>query len=191
MKRILSQNNPFGYTPKGLAFELMRDLPKLGYHLDYGTYNGAFPRALKRANLVDAALGIDVNAEVVNAHRKDMPAAVDIGVIKKNEPLEFAPGTFDSISILGVLEHVHDQARLLSQLEKALKADGTMLIAVPGQHLSRGSTWETLSSAFRASIAGSTWRGIRARNTSSDMSSAGTASLAISRSRKCGTSISP
>ena len=138
MKRILSQDNPFGYTPKGLAFELMRDLSKPCYHLDYGTYNGAFVGALKRANLVDAALGIDVNAEVVTAHRKDMPAAVKLRVIKKNAPLEFAPGTFDSISILGVVEHVHDQVRLLSQLEKALKADGTILIAVPGQHLLSG-----------------------------------------------------
>ncbi len=134
MKRILSRDNPFGYIPKGLAFELMKELPKPGRHLDYGTYNGAFVAALKRANIVESALGVDVNAEVVRWHQKNMPEGIELRVIKKNAALELEPNSFDSVSILGVVEHVFDQVRLLEQLAGVLKPGGTILIAVPGQH---------------------------------------------------------
>lgn len=135
MKHEISPDNPFGYSPKGLALELVKVLSLRGRHLDYGTYNGAFVAALRQADLVDSALGIDVNAEVVERHQKSMPAGVELRTIIKNEPLKLPRESFASISVLGVLEHVHNQKRLLSQLADLLAPNGRILIAVPGRHL--------------------------------------------------------
>jgi SAM-dependent methyltransferase len=135
MRAKLSSKNPFGITPKGLAFELVGSCAAGGDHLDYGTYDGEFVAALGRAGYVRSAIGVDVNAEVVGKNTSRMPGNVRLQVIKKNAPLEFAPQSFDSISIIGVVEHVHDQKRLLRQLAAALKDDGIMIVAVPGKHL--------------------------------------------------------
>jgi SAM-dependent methyltransferase len=134
MKQKLSAENPFGYTPKGLAFELIKQYGNRGAHLDYGTYNGAFVKALGEASVISRGVGVDVNAEVVLQHKQYMPSNVSLEVIQKNAPLRFGAGEFDSISILGVIEHVKDQERLLRQLVTALKPGGLMIIAVPGQH---------------------------------------------------------
>ncbi len=135
MKSKLSTKNPFGLTPKGLALTWIGSFAAGGAHLDYGTYNGDFVAALGRGGLVKSAVGVDVNAEVVRQNSVRMPANVRLEVIKKNAPLEFAPRSFDSISIIGVVEHVHDQTSLLKQLAAALKDDGIMIVAVPGRHL--------------------------------------------------------
>ncbi len=135
MKRVISRENPFGLTPKGLAFEIVKDRGVRGAHLDYGAHNGDFLEALSKAGFIASAVGVDVNVDVVRKFQPLMPANVKLECITKHAPLPFPPNSFDSMSIIGVVEHVHDQTKLLSQLAAALKPGGYIVIAVPGQHV--------------------------------------------------------
>jgi SAM-dependent methyltransferase len=64
-----------------------------------------------------------------------MPANVELCAIRKNAPIDLEPGSFDTASLIGVVEHVHDQKHLLRKLHLLLKKHGVLLIAVPGKHL--------------------------------------------------------
>ncbi len=135
MQHPLTPGNPFGYTPKGLAFEIVLESGVRGAHLDYGAHSGDFVAALGAAGLVTSGVGVDVNVQVVERFRPSMPPNVRLESIVKHAPLDFPRASFDSVSIIGVLEHVHDQTRLLRQLVALLKPGGLLVIAVPGAHL--------------------------------------------------------
>lgn len=103
-------------------------------HLDYGTYNGSMPAALKKAGLVNQAIGVDVNKEVLEKFAKTMPEGVSLQLIYKNQPIDFPDAYFDSITIIGVIEHVYDQHKLLRDLYRILKPGGLIVVCVPGKH---------------------------------------------------------
>jgi SAM-dependent methyltransferase len=50
-------------------------------------------------------------------------------------PLPFVDGEFDAITMFEVLEHIHDQNKVLSEIFRVLKPGGLLLISVPRQHL--------------------------------------------------------
>ncbi len=60
---------------------------------------------------------------------------LEIIKIREASDLPFDDGAFDSVTILDVLEHVHEQARLLAELNRVLKDGGRLVVTVPGRHL--------------------------------------------------------
>lgn len=49
--------------------------------------------------------------------------------------LPFDDASFDSVTVLDVLEHVYEQAELLVELNRVLKDGGKLVVTVPGWHL--------------------------------------------------------
>lgn len=134
MKTTVHAQNPFGYNRYGFLWEVLRaETP--GKHLDYGAHDGKVLKKLLSTAVIQEGVGVDVNAEAIHsAGAADVPY-LTLNIINKGCPLPFTDETFDSISILDVLEHVHDQISLLAELRRVLKTGGTLVITVPRKHI--------------------------------------------------------
>ena len=134
MKITLSPENTLGPTPKGLVWEyLQREKPKK--HLDYGTRDGNFLEFLTKSGVIEKGLGIDLNQEAIQAGKESLDNKdVQLVTIKKGDLIPYEENTFDSISMIGVLEHIFDQERILRELYRVLKKNGKIYVLVPGNH---------------------------------------------------------
>ncbi len=100
-------------------------------HLDYGCGDGCFLRMLV-GKRIERLVGVDVSREAVE---RAAAGRLEILHVDQTLPLPFADGTFSSITLMDVLEHVDDQKRLLRELCRVMKDDGILIVTVPGRHL--------------------------------------------------------
>jgi SAM-dependent methyltransferase len=141
MNKVIRNSNPYKNVrackfngAKAYLAEALFD-QKCNYHLDFGAHDGELISSLKTNNLISRGEGIDANKEVVDANKCNMPDGVSLKVIETNSNIPFSESTFDSISVVGVVEHVVEQKKLLKELHRVLQPNGLILVAVPGKHL--------------------------------------------------------
>jgi len=131
MHTKISPNNPYKYNRSAFAWEHVPEGDD--GHLDFGCNNGKFLNQL-RPKKTGQLVGVDVSEEAVNKGHKLFP---ELEIIKINESgnLPFDNGTFYSVTVLDVLEHVYKQADILTELNRILIDGGKLIVTVPGQHL--------------------------------------------------------
>lgn len=140
MKTNLSINNPFKNTLRlGQAFswEIFSELKQSGKEIivmDYGAYDGKMLNQFVKDKIIDKAISVDLNKDIVESNKKYLASGHNLILIYKGEPLPFENETFDCITMIGVLEHVFDQTALLNELSRVLKKNGIFIVAVPGKH---------------------------------------------------------
>jgi SAM-dependent methyltransferase len=105
--------------------------PPLGVFLDYGCGDCTFLQSVQEE--CRQAWGVDVDTE-------RFPAAEALGRarvqgIDPRAPLPFADDTFDTITILDVIEHVADDDAVLRELTRVLKPGGRLLLTTPHRGL--------------------------------------------------------
>jgi ubiquinone/menaquinone biosynthesis C-methylase UbiE len=141
MKLTLSDDNPYKQVRKakfnGAKAYLVEKLliNKSNLHLDFGAHDGELLTSLKAHNAIEKGIGLDANSDVVKQNRETMPDGVELEFLAPNVTIPFDRSTFSSVSIVGVVEHVVDQERLLKDLHRVLVPGGMIMIAVPGKHL--------------------------------------------------------
>ena len=140
MKTQIRPGNPFGHNRYGFLWEALSDHAS-GRHLDYGTHDGSVLRALLETGQISEGVGIDVNIDKVVASRSNMPGKVQLMHVSPSrfrrgyaQVLPFADASFDSASLLDVIEHVHDQEGLLGEIKRVLKPGGRLVVTVPKRH---------------------------------------------------------
>jgi SAM-dependent methyltransferase len=131
MHTKISSANPYGHNRWGFAWECVPR--RTDAHLDFGCYDGHFLSALKDKQ-IGRLVGVDVSSEAVEQGQRRFPD-LEITNIQDAAPLPFDEATFDSITILDVLEHVSKQHELLMELSRVLKDQGRLILTVPGRHL--------------------------------------------------------
>ena len=77
---------------------------------------------------------MDVSAEAIDRGKRRF-RDLEIMSIRRGAPLPFDDATFDSITLMDVLEHVSRQSELLTELNRVLKSEGRLIITVPGRHI--------------------------------------------------------
>lgn len=75
-----------------------------------------------------STVGVDVNTYAVNWCRK---RGLDARLMEANN-LPFGDGSFDSVVLDNVLEHLSDPSNLLSEIRRVLIPGGRVLVGVPG-----------------------------------------------------------
>ena len=131
MKTRLSPENPYGFTRCGYAWE---NIPAgSAAHLDVGCHDGAFLASL-RSKGISRLAGVDVARGPIDRARRQFPD-LEFQHVAEDRPLPFADGTFSSATLLDVIEHVYDQARLLSEVNRVLLPGGRLIITVPRRYL--------------------------------------------------------
>lgn len=141
MKKELSTQNPYKKAinckfngAKAYLYELLHE-NKSENHLDFGAHDGELIMSLKKHDVISSGLGLDANNDVIQANSKHMLEDTKLELIKPNSSLQHNDNEFDSISIIGVIEHVVDQKKLINELYRVLKPGGFILVAAPGKHL--------------------------------------------------------
>jgi SAM-dependent methyltransferase len=134
MRTSASTLNPFGASRHGYALERIRAAGSR-CHLDIGCYDGAFLQALTPLQ-VERLCGVDVNEDAVSEGRPRYPA-LELRHVPDTRSLPFGDGTFDSVSLLDVLEHMaaDDQRALLAEVRRVLRPGGIFVVTVPGRHV--------------------------------------------------------
>jgi SAM-dependent methyltransferase len=135
MKTTLSDGNPFGLDPRGHFWEVLKRIGGSDRHLDFGAHDAQMLRRFAQTNAITNGVGLDVNSKAVARAQSSLPRNVELQLIKKGAPLPYPEGHFTSSSIVGVLEHIHDQSRILKELHRVTAEGGLFMIAVPGSHL--------------------------------------------------------
>lgn len=131
MKTRLSPDNPLGYTRAGYAWE---KVPRDGRsHLDFGCYRGDFLHALA-AKGPRRLVGVDASREAIQAGQTRYPE-LHLSHLPDATRLPFDDATFDSASILDVIEHVVDPKRVLDELYRVLAPQGVLIVTVPRQYV--------------------------------------------------------
>ncbi len=106
-----------------------------GVHLDFGAHDGAMLNVFRATGAIAKGFGLELNSEAIKRGLPNLDSQVRLIHIKKNATLPFDDNYFDSISMIGVLEHIHDQDRIICELKRVVKAGGELTFAVPGKHL--------------------------------------------------------
>ncbi|HSW44185.1 MAG TPA: class I SAM-dependent methyltransferase [Phycisphaerae bacterium] len=131
MRARLTPDNPFGFNRYGYAWEKIPLTSRR--HLDFGCGTGRFPGKLRERGF-DRLVGIDASGEAI---REACRRFGDIEFVHQPRaiPLPLPDQSVDSITMLEVIEHVHEQAVLLEECRRVLGDDGVLIITVPGRHV--------------------------------------------------------
>ncbi|NOY42652.1 MAG: class I SAM-dependent methyltransferase [Planctomycetes bacterium] len=109
---------------------LIRRLHKLsptGKLLDVGCGSGDFLRAASQSGNWDS-VGVEPIENAAESARSVSDAEVHTSVLEK---APISPNSMDIVTMLGVLEHLHDPADTLSTVRQLLKPSGLLAIYVP------------------------------------------------------------
>jgi ubiquinone/menaquinone biosynthesis C-methylase UbiE len=131
MHTKISPENPYRYNRWCFAWEYIPS--QASAHLDFGCNKGEFVNSLKDKH-IGRLVGVDVSEEAVRQGQLLFPE-LEIKKIQEASRLPFDDAVFDSITLLDVLEHVCEQAELLTELNRVLKDGGKLIVTVPGRHL--------------------------------------------------------
>ena len=131
MRLSISPDNPHGYTRWGFAWEHVR--PRMQACLDFGCHDGRFLASL-RGKQIERLVGVDVYEEAVERGRR-LYGEIEFVTMRIAEELPFANETFSCITMLDVLEHISEQNAVLAEIRRVLRANGTLIVTVPGKHL--------------------------------------------------------
>lgn len=117
-------------------------LPAAAHILDVGCGAGAEMAFFKKYGEV---WGVDSEEQMIQAcHKRGLNNAT----VSKGETLKFADNTFDLITCLDTLEHIEDEKKVLSEIQRVGKREGYVLITVPAGPFLFGP-YDTTSGHFR------------------------------------------
>lgn len=137
METVISAGNPFGWNRYGFLFEVLRARSQKPRHLDYGAYDGAVLCALSREGVIKDGIGLDVNTLALDSRHPDLPDNIELAIVatKPRISIPFDDESFDTASILDVIEHIYDQEAVLKEIGRVLKPGSDLVITVPGKHV--------------------------------------------------------
>ena len=77
-------------------------------------------------------VGADPHAGYLTAARARHPG---VPLVRVTDRLPFADATFDSVSMLDVLEHTADERATLAEVSRVLRPGGLLVLTVPARHV--------------------------------------------------------
>ena len=127
--RSVAEDNPFAKHPTARyawAFEQLRE--RTGRHLDLGIGDGTFLSALT-ARTALRVVGADPHPGYLSSFPGNQP------LVRVGENLPFADASFDSATMLDVLEHTRDEQSTLSEVHRVLRPGALLVLTVPARHV--------------------------------------------------------
>ncbi len=106
---------------------------RTGRHLDLGCSEGDFLAVLAATTKLTCA-GADPHPGYLAALAARCPE-LPLTRIPVGGELDFAAASFDSVSLLDVLEHVPDESRLLAEIHRILVPGGLLVLTAPQRHV--------------------------------------------------------
>jgi SAM-dependent methyltransferase len=113
-------------------------IPNENYHLDFGCGPGTFLGNFRHSQCI----GVDISSEQIDYANKAYSSSHRIFKKIDSSGLPFEDSTFDSISLIEVVEHLdHETINfVLKECYRCLKKNGTLIISTPNYN----SLWPVL-----------------------------------------------
>jgi SAM-dependent methyltransferase len=130
--RPATADNPFRDHPTARyawAFEQL--VSRTGRHLDLGIGDGTFLSALTDRTALQV-VGADPHPGYLASFRAGRP---DQPLARIGEELPFAEASFDSVTLLDVIEHTRDERSTLDEVHRVLRPGGLLVLTVPARHV--------------------------------------------------------
>ena len=123
----------FGCTRFGYAYEQLKRYGSKR-HLDVGCFEAELITKLREVLPAEFS-GVDVNRDAV-ARAISRDPGLQLRHIENIGKLPFDAGSFDSVSLLDVFEHLdrRQQDAGLVEINRVLRTAGILIVSVPGQH---------------------------------------------------------
>lgn len=103
---------------------------KKGNALELGCFQGAFTARI--ANLFDTVTCVEASGEAIHAARQRLRAFSHISFVQSRFEDACLSGTYDTVFLTHVLEHIDDRVGLLKKIrEEWLAEHGVLLVACP------------------------------------------------------------
>jgi SAM-dependent methyltransferase/UDP-N-acetylglucosamine transferase subunit ALG13 len=126
-------DNPFRLNAlRRYAFAWEELCMRSGQHLDVGCATGDFVGVLAATTSLECH-GVDPHEGYLRQLVCRFPE-VHARRIGTSGPLPYPDATFDSVSLLDVLEHCPDEDALLGELRRVLRPGGLLVLTVPARH---------------------------------------------------------
>lgn len=128
--------------------------PKGGKILDIGSADGTFTKVVFDKSKADKIIGIDVLPRTVSYARRRFARSKKMKfLVADAHNLPFKDEEFDLVVCLETLEHVEDPKRVLREIRRVLRKDGSLIVLVPSENLlfrlgwpfwllTRGKVWK-------------------------------------------------
>lgn len=126
-------HNPFqNHAMRRYAFAWDELACGSGKHLDVGCGTGEFFNVLARTTQLEC-YAVDPH----QGYLRDLSQRQNgrVSQISINSELPFPDQTFDSLSMLDVLEHAPNEYQLLDEVLRVLQPQGRLILTVPAQHI--------------------------------------------------------
>ena len=121
---------------------LLRDIARYvasGTLLDIGCGQGAW---LSQAQKRFTVSGCDTSKYALEGARRNVPAAKDLREVDANQPLPFDSGTFDAVTSLDVVEHLHAPETLMAEAHRLLRDGGVFAFTTPNPRCVSATAWK-------------------------------------------------
>jgi len=126
--------SPFaGHPLRRYDFAWRQLAGRTGRHLDLGCGTGDFLVVLHAQGSVTAE-GADPHPGYLAALRAERPG-LTLHQLTVGAPLDLPDAHYGSITVLDVLEHVPDEAKLLAEAHRMLAPGGLLVVTVPRRHV--------------------------------------------------------
>ena len=127
------KKNIFGIHPKGMVYQFVLNSIKEKNEqsvMDFGCRNGDFLCELDKIGSFEFLYGVDLDKSAIEL-AKQKKSNAHFEHIKKNHVFDKSYNKrFDTITVIGVIEHIYDQDSVIIELSKQLKNEGLMIVAV-------------------------------------------------------------
>lgn len=101
--------------------------------LDIGCWTGQFETLI--APIAKSVTGIDPNKKAINYAKRQVKKVKF--VVSNAEVLPFKKHSFDTVTIMDVIEHVPQgtESQVFSEIYRVLKPNGTLILSTPNRHI--------------------------------------------------------
>ncbi len=125
--------NPFKAHPlRRYAYAWDELSTRSGQHLDIGCGTGEFLSILAATTQLNCQ-GVDPHHGYLQQVKQAYPDLV-VSYVHIKGPLPFPDKSFNSVSMLDVLEHCPNEDNILHEVQRVLQPDGLLVLTVPAQH---------------------------------------------------------
>ncbi|HTU82034.1 MAG TPA: class I SAM-dependent methyltransferase [Candidatus Acidoferrales bacterium] len=135
------RENPFTrvFGQRGPLLRFIARYVPGGRLLDIGCGQGAWlSQAVRRFRVS----GCDTSEYALEGARRNVPAAERLAAVDANRPLPFESGSFDAVTALDVVEHLHAPETLIAEAWRLLRPGGVFALTTPNPRCRSATSWK-------------------------------------------------
>lgn len=130
------KNNIFQAYWHKKRFKLLKQLTKNinGKILDLGCHGGTLTSVIAETAKNSKVYGLDISENAI-LYAKQRHPNINFQVCDLSKGIPYENKTFDAITCFDILEHLSDPPKIIDEIKRVLKKDGSLIVEIPNETL--------------------------------------------------------